>query len=284
MTRAPGTSSPRTLLAVLAHPDDESLGLGGTIARYAAEGAEVVLVTATLGQRGRYRGIRPGEPGHPGAEALAEIRETELRAAAETLGVREVVLLGYMDGELDRVDPRELVRRVAGVIRRVRPQVIVTFSPDGGYGHPDHIAVSQLALSAAVAAADSAHAGGENEDRPHAVAKLYYMAWPEAKMAAYEAAFRHITVTVDGVERSARGWPEWNVTTVIDTREHWPTVWRAVRCHESQIAQYEKLKDLPPEHHEALWGSQHFYRAASSVNGGRTREADLFEGLPPGTF
>ena len=74
-------------------------------------------------------------------------------------------------------------------------------------------------------------------------------------------------------------WPDWAITTVIDTRDVWPTVWRAVSCHESQMAAYEQLKDLSPEHHEALWGRQSFYRVFSTVNGGRARETDLFEGI-----
>jgi hypothetical protein len=85
---------------------------------------------------------------------------------------------------------------------------------------------------------------------------------------------------VDGVGRQARPWPEWAITTTIDTRPVWQTVWRAVSCHQSQLATYDRLKDLSPEHHEALWGRQSFYRALSTVNGGRMREADLFEGLP----
>ena len=80
--------------------------------------------------------------------------------------------------------------------------------------------------------------------------------------------------------RQATPWPDWAITTVMDTRDVWSTVWRAVSCHESQIAAYERLKELSPQHHEALWGRQSFYRVFSSVNGGRAREADLFEGIP----
>ena len=91
------------LLAVLAHPDDESLGFGGTLAKYASEGVEVSLVTATRGEAGRY-GIHPrGSAEHPGPEALGRIREAELRAAASTLGIRDVALLGYHDSVLDQV-------------------------------------------------------------------------------------------------------------------------------------------------------------------------------------
>src|SRR5437867_5470062 len=117
------------LMAVLAHPDDESLGAGGTLARYAAEGVETTVVTATRGERGRYKEHRGGDQ-HPGPEELGRIREAELRAAAQVLGVREVSLLGYMDGDLDRADPREAVARIAGQVRRVRPQVVLTFAFD----------------------------------------------------------------------------------------------------------------------------------------------------------
>ena len=141
-------------MAVLAHPDDESLGMGSTIAKYASEGVDVFLLTATRGDSGRYRGHRPDEPQHPGPSALAGIRETELRAAAATLGVREVSLLNYRDQHVDRADPQEAVTAIVGHIRRVRPDVVLTFGPDGGYGHPDHIAISQFTTAAIVAAAD----------------------------------------------------------------------------------------------------------------------------------
>ncbi len=256
-------------MAVLAHPDDESLGVGGTLARYAAEGIDVFVVTATRGERGGYRGRRPGEPGHPGPASLASIRELELRAAASALGVREVSMLGYGDGQLDRADARHVVADIAAHVRRVRPDVVVTFAPDGAYGHPDHIAISQFATAALVLAADTSHS----------VSKLYYVAWPETTWAAYQAAVNRLSAKVDGVERVATPWPEWAITTVIDTRDVWPAVWRAVSCHQSQVAAYGRLKDLTPELHEGLWGRQSFYRAFSLVNGGRVRETDLFEGL-----
>jgi LmbE family N-acetylglucosaminyl deacetylase len=268
------------LLAVLAHPDDESLGVGGTLAKYAAEGVETFLVTATLGERGRFRGHPQDHPSHPGPEALAGIRETELRAAARTLGVRELILLGYPDQALDRVAVSEAIARIVGAVRRLRPHVVLTFGPDGAYGHPDHIAISQLTTAAIVAAADgSITAADAAVLPPHAVEKLYYMAMPGGAWAAYQAAFKRLVSVVDGVEREAVPWPDWAVTTVIDTRDAWPTVWRAVSCHETQIAGYQRLKDLSPDHHAALWGRQNFYRAFSRVNGGRERETDLFAGL-----
>ncbi len=270
------------LLAVLAHPDDETLGLGGVLARYAAEGVATYLVTATHGQSGRYHDLRPGDPGHPGRDGLAAIREKELRAATAVLGVREVNLLGYVDGQLDQADPVEVVDRIAAHVRRLRPQVVITFAPDGGYGHPDHVAICQFAAAACVRAADPAAGGGPGAGlAPHAVSKLYSIAWSAAAMGAYQEAFKTLSSKVDGVERIAHPWPEWALTTEIDTRAVWPTVWRAVQCHDSQVANFSKLKDLSPESHEGLWGRSTLYRVFSTVNGGRARETDVFEGLRP---
>jgi hypothetical protein len=85
--------------------------------------------------------------------------------------------------------------------------------------------------------------------------------------------------SVDGAERQAVAWPDWSVTAVLDTRAHAETVWRAIQCHQTQIAIYAGLRDLSITDHERLWGRQHYYRAWSTVNGGRTQENDLFEGL-----
>lgn len=277
-------------MAVLAHPDDESLGVGGTLARCAREGVETHLLTATRGERGRYA----SGPEHPGPEALGRIREGELRAAARVLGVRDVRLLDYVDGDLDRADPAEAVARIAAHLRRARPHVVVTFDPFGAYGHPDHVAISQFATAAVVAAADAGHrvrpehaahgpGAGEGPDpaslAPHRVAKLYYVATTAAKWAAYQHAFKRLVSRVDGVEREATPWPDWSITTRIDTAGDWPVVWEAIRCHHSQIASYERLAHLSPEDHAGLWGTQEFYRAMSLVNGGRALETDLFEGL-----
>src|SRR5438874_1831087 len=192
------------LMAVLAHPDDESLGVGGTLAKYASEGADVFLLTATRGDAGRYRGLRPSDDQHPGPIALAKIREAELRAAASVLGIREVSILDYGDQHLDRANPRVAIADIAVKLRRVRPDVVVTFGPDGAYGHPDHIAISQFTTAAIVAAADASFpAGGKAASGTHPVAKLYYIAWPASTWNAYEHVLKKLVSTVDGVERQA---------------------------------------------------------------------------------
>src|SRR4030095_3985094 len=136
------------LMAVLAHPDDESLGVGGTLTKYASDGVDVHLLTATRGDAGRYRGLRPDDPQHPGPVAPAAIREAELPPAGAVLGIRHVSLLDFQDRYLDRADPRQAVASIAGHFRQVRPDVVVTFGPDGAYGHPDHIAISQFTTAA----------------------------------------------------------------------------------------------------------------------------------------
>jgi LmbE family N-acetylglucosaminyl deacetylase len=258
-----GTSELR-LMCVLAHPDDESLGTGGAIAKYAREGIATYVVTATRGERGRF-----GEAAHPGVEVVGATRESELREAAQTLGVREVTVLGYPDGALAQSDAGAVVHAVAREIVRVAPHVVVTFGPDGAYGHPDHIAISQFTSAAIVEAAATGHR----------VSKLYFIAWNAAKWEAYQAALKRLVYRGGGEERQAVPWQDWAITTALDTAEVTETVWRAVSCHRTQMSIYRGLGSLPPEHHRQLWGTQQFYRAFTRVTVGHGIETDLFEGL-----
>ena len=265
------------LMAVLAHPDDESLGFGGTLAKYAAEEVETYLVTATRGERGRF-----GSPGKTAEPAeVGRVREAELRAAAAVLGIREVSILGYPDGAVDQIDAATAIGAIVRHIRRVRPHVVVTFGPDGAYGHPDHIAISQFTTAAIVCASDAGYHGRLRGDRLPLIALPSSTIWRGEMTSgrAYQAAFRKLTSMVDGVARQATPWPDWAVTTEIDTSAYWPVVWKAVCCHQTQMSMYERLEQLSEEQQRALWGSQEFYRVYSAVNGGRKLETDLFEGL-----
>jgi len=237
--------------------------MGGTIARYASKESKRIW-SPLPAENGAFREHR----GQAGSGGGGKVREGELLAAAKELGLKDVAFLDYLDADLDRVPPAEAIAKIAAHVRRIRPQVVVTFGPEGAYGHPDHIAISQLTTAALVSASPA-----------HRVSKLYYMAWTKEKWAAYQAAFRTVKLQVDGRERQAVPWPDWAITTVIDTRAHWPAVWRAVCCHKTQMAIYSQLENLSEEHHRFLWGTQEFYRVFSSVNGGRARESDLFEGL-----
>ncbi|HEY0070959.1 MAG TPA: PIG-L family deacetylase [Chloroflexia bacterium] len=274
------------LMCILAHPDDESLGTGGIIAKYGAEGVETYLVTATRGEHGWFGPMEE----YPGPDALGRTREGELRAAADALGLREVAFLGYEDGYLDQAHPATVTAQIAAHIRRVQPQVVVTFDPSGAYGHPDHIAICQFSIAAIVAAADPSFAPPpEARSRPelqswdrlpaHRVSKFYYFVGTRESMAAYQSIFGDIVMPVDGVERRAVAWEEWAITTRIDIAAHWQTVKQAIEAHRSQLPGYEELLKLPGEEHQRLWSEARLYRAFSLVNGGREVESDLFEGL-----
>lgn len=240
-------SSILRLMCLLAHPDDEAMGTGGLLAKYAAEGVETSLVTATRGQRGWF-----GDPdAYPGPEALGELREAELRASAAVLGLRTLTLLDYYDGALDQAPAAEVLGRLVAEIRRLRPQVVVTFDPFGFYGHPDHIVISQLAAAALPAAADPDYACASDAP-PHRVAKLYYLAPDEQVIAACDEAFGGLSMEIDGQLRTTRGWPGWAITTHIDATAYWRQAWQAVACHRSQLPEYERLAALPDELHARL--------------------------------
>src|SRR6185503_7372291 len=143
------------------------------------------------------------------------------------------------------VDHAEATATIAGHLRRVRPHVVITFGPEGAYGHTDHIAISQLTVAAVACAADPGYATPSgNGPAPHRVSKLYFIAWSPEKWAAYQSALKRLVCTVDGQERQATPWPSWAITTIVDTSRVWPTAWRAVSCHKTQMSIYAKLGEL----------------------------------------
>ncbi|MEW6031205.1 MAG: PIG-L deacetylase family protein [Chloroflexota bacterium] len=252
------------LLAVFPHPDDESLGMGPTLAKYAAQGVETYLLCGTRGERGWFG----PEEQNPGLRVLGQLREKELRCAAEKLGLKEVSFLDLIDGDVDQANPREIIAKIAAHIRRIQPQVAVTFSLDGHYGHPDHIALAQFACAAILEAADV-----------HRVSKYYHMVDSKRMVAEVKEAIGGISMEVDGVERNHVGWEEWAITARIDAHDYFDAAWRAILCHQSQLPGYGPLIDLPREKLMKLWSIGTFIRIFSLVNGGRMVETDLFEGL-----
>jgi LmbE family N-acetylglucosaminyl deacetylase len=263
------------LQAIFAHPDDESMGFGGTLAKYSAEGVETYLVCGTRGERGWFG----PEEQNPGWERLGQLRTDELQRAGEKLGLREVNFLGYIDGDFDKAAPDDVIGKIVAHIRRIKPQVVVTFSPDGGYGHPDHIASSQFASAAIVCAADSNYI--DPEGRPqHRVSKLYYMVDSEAFVNQIVPAMGDMAFKVDDQTRCEVAWKEWAITTRVDVSKHTKAAWEAIKYHQSQLATLGPLADLPEENiHYILSLQGTFYRVYSLVNGGRKIETDLFEGL-----
>jgi LmbE family N-acetylglucosaminyl deacetylase len=259
------------LMAILAHPDDETLGIGGLLAKYAHDGACTYILTATRGERG-WNGP---EAENPGLTVLGQRRTAELQAAANILGVHEVRFMDYIDGDLDQADPAEAVGKIVAYLRAVRPQVVVTFDPFGAYGHPDHIAICQFTQAALVAAADPTYGEGP----AYRVPKLYYFVDRKALIQGLAEAGAEIAMEIDGVVRRSVPWDDWAITTWIDTAAYWDQINAAVLCHQSQLPSIQDLLDLPLDVQKPFWAVQTLYRALSFVNGGRRIETDIFEGI-----
>jgi LmbE family N-acetylglucosaminyl deacetylase len=260
------------LLCVFAHPDDEALGAGGILAKYAAEGVETYLITATRGEHGWFGDLED----YPGPQELGQIREVELMDSARVLGIQEVTLLDYEDGYLDQAEPWQVIDQIVTEIRRIKPDVVVTFDPNGTYGHPDHIAISQHTNAATVLAADTSY---RPEQTAHRVAKLYYFVDTERKMNVYQEVFGELVMEIDGVERRATSWEDWAITTIVRTDGYHDQILDAIRCHRTQLPGYEALTQLPEEKRKILWDTATLYRVYSFVNGGRAIEDDIFAGI-----
>jgi LmbE family N-acetylglucosaminyl deacetylase len=264
----------RRLLAIFAHPDDESMGMGTTLAKYAAEGVETHLVCATRGERGWF-GL---EEQNPGLGVLGLLREKELESASKELGMKELFFIDYMDGEVDQVDPMKAMGKIVTHIRQIMPQVVVTFPPDGNYGHPDHIALPQFTNAALVCAADRNFVDA-NVQPPHRVLKFYYMVDSMDVVNLANEAFGGISMEIDGVTRSHVGWADWQITTWLDNKKYLDKVQQAMPCHKSQLPGYGPIAQWSLDKLAQVFGTGHFYRAFSLVNGGGKVETDLFEGL-----
>jgi LmbE family N-acetylglucosaminyl deacetylase len=271
----PQPANPLKLMAILAHPDDESMGLGGTLARYAAEGVATHLVTATRGEKG-WVGLPEEDPGPYG---MGAIRQAELLNAAHMLGLQSVDFLNLIDGELAQADVHEATAHIVSLVRSIRPQVVVTFGPEGDYGHPDHIAISQLTTGALVCAADPMYPG---ETRPaHRVDKLYYMVnGPLLGVILAEQFGDEIGIDVDGIRRGLVTYPDWAITTRLAVGEHWRTARRAILCHRSRLPSLGDIDSLPDERwREILTAQGTFIRQYSLVGVGPGVEDDLFFGI-----
>jgi len=170
----------KSVLAVFAHPDDEAFGVGGALKMYADGGAKTALVCATRGEQGEI-----SDPALATPETLGAVREAELRESCRILGIGDLSFLDYRDGRLAQANRAEAVGRLVSQIRRIRPQVLVTFDANGGYGHLDHIAIHEITGKAFAAAGDSAAYPEQIAEGLEAYAprKLYYVAAPRGAMA-----------------------------------------------------------------------------------------------------
>lgn len=169
--RARATMPPPGAMSIFlsfAHPDDESFFTAGVACKHSAAGVEVVLCCATRGERGSA-----GQPPLTSVETLPQVREDELRAAAEILGITRLEMLPYQDRQLAEAPPGEIRAALVGLIRRHRPSIVVTFDPHGGNLHPDHIAISRFTADAVAAAADGRW--HPESGPPHRVRRLLWV-------------------------------------------------------------------------------------------------------------
>src|SRR5829696_4740248 len=165
-------NTPR-LLAVFAHPDDEQWGTAGALTLLADRGVEIYILSATSGDKGEI-----SDPALANPATLGEVREAELREACAILGFQPPILWRYGDGALAEVDRDVLVGQIVAEIRRLRPQVVLTFDANGGYGHLDHITIHQATLAACDLAASPTYDPASGP--PHTVDKLYATAYPQS--------------------------------------------------------------------------------------------------------
>jgi LmbE family N-acetylglucosaminyl deacetylase len=257
------------LLACFAHPDDEAFGTGGTLARYAAQGYEIQLVCATRGEVGEISDEQLATPATLGA-----VREAELRCAAETMGIAEPIFLNYRDsgmaGTAENNDPRafinippeQVVAQLVQIIRQVKPHVVVTFEPFGGYGHPDHIAIHRHTVAAFHAAADASQFPGLGESWQ--AERLFYTAIPRSFFVTMREKLAAMGADIDdlnGFDDPTRGWPDDQIHVVEDVSDTVQAKWGAMECHRTQFGPGNLFRRLPKEQVMELMSREYFAQA-----------------------
>jgi len=266
-----------TLMAFFAHPDDEAFGVGGTLAKYAAQGCDVYLVTATRGEAGEIAVPDLATPAN-----LPYVREQELRCACETYGIHPPLFLDYVDGQLPIVHQGQAVGKLVRIIREVRPQVLISFGPDGIYGHYDHIAVHRWATIAFELTADPDCFPDQLDSacELHQVSKLYFRVLSEERLAALSEDGGPAALMMDGVPFYLVGRPREEITTVIDVTDYAEAKLRGLQCHVSQLGRDTPFADTPEEVIRAPWFREEtFVLARSTVAWPQEVETDLFAGL-----
>lgn len=273
------------LMTIFAHPDDESFGVAGTMARAVRTGHPVAVVCATRGEEGKI-----ADPSLATQENLGEVREQELRTAMAAVGVNDVVFLDYIDGHLAEADENEALGRVVAQIRRFHPDVVVTFDPKGGYGHVDHMAIHRLAVAGVAAAADPTRfpeqlAGGA---QPHRVRKVYYAAIPRERLLQMrdEARARGEDFIPGGDEATIpveeMGVPLAEIRTRVHlSDEDFAGKLAAIYAHKTQLPADNPWAQATPEQMRQFAGTETFVLTPAPISDGDypMPEDDVFAGL-----
>ena len=217
------------LLAVFAHPDDETFRPGGTLALLARQSVRVEVLTFTHGEAGSC-----GDPALCAPEELSAVRERELRCACAALGVQPSRLLDYADGHLQEADSETMIAHILSVVNEVKPQILLSFGPDGLSGHPDHIVIGQWAAEAF--------------RRAEVVAALYTVAVPQSLAQKLDM-------------REIHSVPDEAIALTVDVSSIWETKLAAMRCHATQLSSSPMMK-APAERQRLFFGREYFVRAA----------------------
>ena len=272
---------PLTLMAVHAHPDDEATGTGGVLARYAAEGIRTVLVTCTDGGCGDGpEGVKPGDPGHDPA-AVARMRRQELEASCDILKVDHLEMLDYADsgmmgwptndapGAFWRTPVEEAAARLAELLRKYRPDVVVTYDENGFYGHPDHIQAHRITMAAL--------------EMTEPAPKVYWTTAPRSMMQRFGEIMREFGADweepdpAEAAETPRIGLPDEEITTWVDTSPFGGQKFGALAAHASQGENIFFLK-MGEKRFTELMGIETFVRVRDTT-GAAVPENDLFAGL-----
>jgi LmbE family N-acetylglucosaminyl deacetylase len=234
--------SRRSILAIFAHPDDETL-CAGTLARYAAEGASVGLVCATRGEVGEI-----SDPSLATPETLPQVREGELRCATRAIGIDDPIFLGFRDSGMDgttenqhpdafmNADAEQVVGTLARIIRERKPNVVVTFDETGGYGHPDHITIWRHTHSAVEAAADSGRFPDAGE--PWQVNRIAYGTFPRSFFVRMRERLIELGEDVSDLDRFLDlgiGFPDERIDAIVDVSGYLAQKFAATQCHKTQF-------------------------------------------------
>ena len=283
MSDAPGNLP--GIMGIFAHADDESFGMAGTLARATMHGHPAAIVCATRGEVGEIADAALATP-----ENLGQVREGELRTACAAVGVHDVSFLDYIDGQLANADEDEAVGRIVSHIRRFRPAVVATFTANGGYGHPDHMAIHRYTLGAVQAAADPARypeqvAAGL---APHRVRKVYYNGFPRERMLAMRDEARKLgqdfipggnaaTLPIEEM-----GTPMADITTVVTLNDaEYAAKQQSMRAHATQMPADGPFTQATPEQLREYMGRETLVLAPPPISDRvyPTPEDDVFAGL-----
>lgn len=272
-----------SLLACFAHPDDEAFGVAGSFFRYSHEGVRTALICATRGEAGEI-----SDPSLATPETLGQVREDELRDAADVIGVRELIFLGYRDGTLVQADERQAIGRIVREMRRLRPQVVVTFDEKGGYGHPDHITIHRWTTSAFDQAGDEACYPEQIEQglAPHIPQKLYEVGFARSAMRRMRERMQAEGMNFQPGGNAATipleemGVPDEKITTEIYLTE--PEIrakLQAMSAHRTQMPANSPFRRLQPDQLRAWLGTERFVLQVPEAALENGQEYDLLSGV-----